>query len=268
MNARQRKSVLLTTIVSACFSMLLFFLALKKQWFGSFDGTADVFCEATHKGLIKQPVNTWSNLAFMLAGLSAAWQIFKGKYAANVNPITRSIFYSTFICVFMVLLCPGSMAMHATMTTVGGFFDMLSMYLIASFMMAYAIKRLFSLGIPLFLGTFGSAMVLCLIAHFLNLPLPFVHFSGNGIFALFVLLASCMEGWLVFIRKGNYEKKYGLLAIVSILSALTIWNLSQTGAPLCDPSSLVQGHGIWHILDATALFFLFRFYVSEHNAIA
>lgn len=267
MNAGQRKNVLLSTIASAGISMLLFFIALKQQWFGAFDGTADVFCEATHDGLIKQPVNTWSNLAFMLAGLCAAWQIFRGKYAANVNAITRSIFYSTFICVFMVLLCPGSMAMHATMTTVGGFFDMLSMYLIASFMMAYAIKRLFSLGIPMFLCTFGSAMAMCLIAHFLNLPLPFVHFSGNGIFALFVLLASCMEGWLVFIRNGNYEKKYGLLAIVFILSALTIWNLSQTGAPLCDPSSLVQGHGIWHILDALALYALFRFYVSEHSVV-
>ena len=29
--------------------------------------------------------------------------------------------------------------------------------------------------------------------------------------------------------------------------------LGRSGAPLCDPGSLVQGHALWHVLTATVL---------------
>ncbi|MEP6663038.1 MAG: hypothetical protein ABJC04_05170, partial [Verrucomicrobiota bacterium] len=53
---------------------------------------------------------------------------------------------------------------------------------------------------------------------------------------------------------------------ISFGVALVFWNLWQTKSPLCDPHSLMQGHAVWHLLDALSLFFLFRFYVSEHRA--
>ncbi|WP_125778324.1 hypothetical protein [Antribacter gilvus] len=40
----------------------------------------------------------------------------------------------------------------------------------------------------------------------------------------------------------------GLLAVGGLVGSL-----SRTGAPLCDPSSLFQGHAVWHVLSAAAL---------------
>jgi hypothetical protein len=48
---------------------------------------------------------------------------------------------------------------------------------------------------------------------------------------------------------------------------LVIWNISQTGTSLCDPYSPLQGHAIWHILDAVAAFCLFMYYASEHTGV-
>ena len=35
--------------------------------------------------------------------------------------------------------------------------------------------------------------------------------------------------------------------------AVTLYTLTRTGAPLCRPESVLQGHAGWHVLTATAL---------------
>lgn len=44
-----------------------------------------------------------------------------------------------------------------------------------------------------------------------------------------------------------------------------IWLTGVDSHPWCHPYSYLQAHALWHILDATALYFLFRFYVSENK---
>jgi hypothetical protein len=42
-------------------------------------------------------------------------------------------------------------------------------------------------------------------------------------------------------------------ALLGLAGALAINQLSRTGAPLCGPDSLLQGHAAWHVLTAAAL---------------
>ncbi|MBK9634790.1 MAG: hypothetical protein IPO64_09840 [Bacteroidetes bacterium] len=86
-----------------------------------FNGAGDVFCEKTHDGLIKQPANTWSNLMFIIGGLLSAWVIYRGKFQSFDSPIYNQFFMVFFFLYFFVLLGSGSMAMHASMTNIGGF---------------------------------------------------------------------------------------------------------------------------------------------------
>jgi hypothetical protein len=58
--------------------------------------------------------------------------------------------------------------------------------------------------------------------------------------------------------------KYGIASILVMFIATFIWKMSLTDGPWCDPSSLIQGHGFWHLLNATSIYFLYRFYVSEN----
>ena len=43
-------------------------------WLGPDAGRGDGFCEAAVSGWVRQPANTWSNLAFVAAGLAVAWR--------------------------------------------------------------------------------------------------------------------------------------------------------------------------------------------------
>ena len=47
-------------------------LSARTGWLGPNVGRGDSFCEAARPGWIRQPVNTWSNLGFMVAGLAIA----------------------------------------------------------------------------------------------------------------------------------------------------------------------------------------------------
>lgn len=246
-------------------SLALFFLAVIDGWFGLAVGTGGAFCEASRKGLIKQPANTWSNLAFIVVGLIIAWQLSKEKFGANKNTITQKFFYGVFFACVVILLGPGSMAMHATEASMGGFFDMLSMYMMASFAFAYAVERFYGLSVIGFILLFSITLVACVLIQDLPYQVPVVGYMGNFIFAVFILLTIIVELLNGYVRKLAQDKRFGYAALGTLLFAFLLWNLWQDDSYLCDPQSLIQGHAMWHILDAVAVYFLFRYYVSEHQ---
>jgi hypothetical protein len=257
-----RKWIFRITLITSIISFTLFVIAVINGWFGE-TGTAGAdFCEAEHPGLIKQPANTWSNFAFIVTGLIAAFQLSAGKFIENRNNLTQNVFYACFITCIIVLLGPGSMAMHATQTKAGGFFDMLSMYLIASFMTAYSIQRYFDLKPLHFVVLFAIVLSTCIYANFSDIHFIFDYF-GNTAFAFYIILSIGFELMNAFVKKMQHQKIWEFSGIAFLLTAFTIWNLSLDDSPFCDPSSVVQGHAIWHILDAIAAYCLFRHYVSE-----
>ncbi len=258
---RHTFTIALSTVVV---SMALFFAGLYNGWFGPATGVGDVFCEAARPGLIKQPANTWSNLGFVFAGLLVGWQLMRGSFNQNSNSLTRTGFYGAFFASLIVLLGPGSMAMHATTAEIGGFFDMLSMYLVASFTTAYSMQRFFKWKPLQFSLVFFVVLSVCLWADGKPYHIVFDYF-GNAIFALFISITVLFEILNTYVRKMEHLKMWGVVSLGALLLALAIWNVSQTGQRFCDPQSLIQGHAIWHLLDALSVYGLFRFYVSEHR---
>lgn len=250
-------------IIAAVSGMAVFFLAIYFGWMGKSGQAGMSFCEVGYGGLIIQPVNTWSNVGFIVSGFLIAWQQYHRRFAAPNNPFNRGVFYGTFYATLSVLLGPGSMAMHATTSKVGGFFDMLSMYMIASFIMAYAIRRLFQLKIKGFLATFTGLLLFCIFCNFQDIKPPIVGSFGSFIFGLLLILSAPLELILLFYKGNKIKVWFGLGAIGTMFLAFFIWNMSLTGMPWCNPSSLVQGHGAWHLLNATAVYLLYRYYVSE-----
>lgn len=258
----KQKHIFLFPLFTALITLSLLFIAIVNGWFGEAAGVGSVFCEADRSGLIKQPVNTWSNLGFIFCGLYIGWILSRGKYNHNNNNLTRRVFYAAFFSSLVVYLGPGSMAMHATTTAVGGFLDMLSMYLIAAFLTAYSSERFFNLSPLHFTFIFIGILTFCIWANFQDVDFIF-RFFGNTVFAFFISLTILFEALNIFIRKMKHETVWAFLSLVTLLLAFLIWNLWQNNTSLCDPHSLIQGHGIWHLLNALSLYFLFRYYVSE-----
>ncbi len=261
MNKRE-KLIIGVPVVLAALLLVFFGIVVTYQLFGPSDGIVE-FCETPKPGLIKEPANTWSNLGFIIGGIYAAWLLASGKFKSNNNSLTRKLFYSLFYPCMVVFLGPGSMLKHATQTPIGGFFDMLSMYMIASFISAYAMQRLFRLSYTQFATIYSFELLCCICAHFTTCRIVF-DFFGNTAFSFFLGLGILFEVLNIYVRKPSVQIKWVGFSLASLLVSIIVWDLSRTGTSFCDPDSLFQGHAVWHLGTALAAFFLFRYYVSEN----
>lgn len=238
--------------------------ALVHGWFGPASAANRYFCEYTQSGLIREPANTVSNLGFVVAGLASAWLLQVGKFQKNENLFTQNPVVAILFSSLAILLGFGSMAMHATETELGGEMDLLAMYLVAGFILAYALRRYFSWGWNAFILVFVLAVLFCeVVGQYRQPVVPVLDYAGDAAFALLIALTVAVEALNAIQRKVRRQNKWGVAALLSFLAAFAVWNFGRNDCPFCRPDSWWQAHALWHLLFALALFFLFRLYVSE-----
>ena len=46
---------------------------------------------------------------------------------------------------------------------------------------------------------------------------------------------------------------------------MAIWSMSHAGGKLCDPTSLLQGHAAWHILNAAVNGLVYLYLLSQRE---
>ena len=249
-----------TASAVAAGSIVLLTHALGQGWLGPDVGRGANFCEAARDGLVRQPANTFSNAGFVVAGLLVAHHA--GRLTADAV-MSRSV--ATFFACVVVLLGPGSAAMHATQSEWGGHLDMLSMYLVAGFAASWAWVRWSRRGTSAFVAAYVACVAACELVGLWPGSIPVVHYSGNLAFGVLLVAAVVLET-LVW-RRGETEIvfRHGVVALVAMLVAFTIWLLSNAG--WCDPDSLLQGHAAWHLLCAVSAYWLFRMYASERSTV-
>ncbi|HCT77467.1 MAG TPA: hypothetical protein DGG94_05130 [Micromonosporaceae bacterium] len=247
---------------TALVSCSLLALAIWQGWLGMDVGRGSNFCEAARDSLVRQPANTFSNAGFVIAGLLIAWHASVRENIGSSLSAHRNL--ATALACIVVLLGPGSAAMHATQSANGGHLDMLSMYLVASLAAAYAGMRWLRGGTLLFAALFGGGVAFCEIVGLWSGEIPVVNYSGNVAFGLLLVVAAALEVLIMRRGEARANRMYAFASLASILTAFAIWNATKTW--LCDPHSLIQGHAIWHILGAVSAYFLYRYYASEEIA--
>ena len=206
------------------------------------------FCEMPRTGaLLLQPANSLSSLGFVSIGFLMILMARSRDWISALPPLSASM-----LGVAAIIVGIGSVLLHATLTLWGQFFDVLGMYLVSGFFLVSALAKW--RGIPdrramIYYGILCAMLVAILYA------LPEVR---RWLFAVILLLE------LVFARplRPQVRTGYYVAGLVANIVAFTIWNLDQRGQ-LCAPESLLQGHAIWHLLGAVALWFAFLYYRSE-----
>ena len=220
----------ITLIVSICF-LLIFSLLSYFQLIQSVDtlgliGEASRWCERVSGGIFREPINTLSNLGFMVVGLYILYKLtneISFNEFSGLNKIT--ILYG----VTVVYLGPGSMMMHGTNTEWGGWADNLSMVMYItipwlyncykmsnwsvntlmkiyfSIILVYAIMRgLFGDGMGIGLNLFGVSIGLWVISEFLyKFWSPYMRFI-SGFVGFFVLMLFGIFPMEVFENINDY----------------------------------------------------------------
>ena len=297
--------------LSISFAFLLIFTIL--SYFGLIQsndnihllGEASRWCERLSDGLFREPVNTLSNMGFMVVGLYIFWVLCNDK-KNSTNPFIGINKISILYASVVIYLGPGSMLMHGTNTEWGEWADNLSMimYIILpwlfniysmskwsinqflntyiSIVVIYSIWRWFTdfeLGINF--NLFGVSIGLWVISEVLyrywspvfRLLSGFVGFLVLMIFGTMPneVFENFNEYWWVILfwlpavlsnKKPKHSRTYKwfILGMISYLSAFAIWLTGVPDHESCSPDSIVQAHGIWHLLTALATYFFFLHY--------
>ena len=199
------------------------------------------FMESSSHWLLGQPVNTITNVGFIVVGL-----IILFSTHSSLPKLQRYLLSATGIVIGL-----SSAYYHMTMTFLGQILDLTGMYMLAAFVLFYAVMRLRHWDNKRFLLAYFA-----LLAPLLTV-LVFLPEIRNFVFAA-VLLAGLVFEFIA----GNKDKLDWHLLLASLLVllvAFAVW--------LCDINRIIDfnGHAIWHIFNAVALYLLFRYYSTKRK---
>ena len=218
------------------------------------------FCERIRAGAIRQPVNTWSNLAFILVGLLvvglATGDVCQASSSGTSNPMRTRFVYPAVYGMATILIGAGSMFYHASLAFAGQVVDVISMYLLTSFMLLYNLSRMRRMGNRAFVTCYLLANV---VLAYLAIRWPVLR---RYAFLALVLGVLVSETTVRRRRRPQVNAAFLVAALASLAMACAVWILDVTGA-ICSPNSWIQGHALWHVLMAALIGFIYLYYRSE-----
>jgi hypothetical protein len=232
------------------------------------------------EGQVKQPINTLSSFAPMIAGLmllalvDADRRRFTATTPEPATPMHTVSFLSVFYGVLVIFLGPGAMFFHASMTRFGGAFDQFSMVLLMDFIVFYNIFHLSGAVRSQWVkqNFLDYRLIFCILYALLNGFLFMVAYAdaegstGTMMFGISVGIVILVELIIVIFHPGGVSRDWQLLTITLLvfMVAMFVWDWSKTGGPLCDPGRAFQGHAFWHVLAmAVAPFLIFKYLRTE-----
>ena len=206
------------------------------------------FCEGVRDGLVRQPANTWSSLAFSLAAL---WMLKEWAGRRESRGFTSGQALVFIAASFLVGVT--SAFYHASLSFFGQWLDVQSMYLVVLAVFAVNVDALRP-GAPRRFTLLYVGLNLLLGVLLIYVPVA-RRYAFFGVILAVVLTEVMLRRRAL--RDWPLRALYGALAVQAL--AFGIWTLDITHT-VCDPWSLAQGHAVWHCLGAVAAFLLWRFF--------
>ena len=220
------------------------------------------FCERIRGGAIRQPVNTWSNLAFILTGLLviviASCDRSRAPRSDASNPIRTQFVYPAVYGIAAILVGVGSMWYHMSLAFAGQVVDVISMYLLTGFMLLYNLFRIRRMSAKTFVACY---VLLNVVLGYLSIRWPA---SRRWIFLALVPAVIVSEALVRRARRPRMNVAFLYAALVSLGMACGAWILDITRA-ICSPTSWFQAHAMWHALMAALIGFIYLYYRSEDD---
>jgi hypothetical protein len=231
-----KTAVFATLAVGALAAALTARLPSAQVWSAQTPGDCAEYCEGrtrcgslASRDAVQQPLNAWSNLAFLFAG-ALVWR----------RPLRPS---SALFAVSLTTLAAGSFLFHAAVTREFQWLDMVGTY---AALVAVAARG--------FVVVFGAAESVATAAALLVDAL-FAAFKWHidALVALPVLIAVIAVPMAMLVRSGRCSVRTALIPFGLVVAATAFRQLDVAGV-LCFPESRVfQGHALWHLLCAASL---------------
>ncbi len=202
-----------------------------------------LYCERVLCGWVEQPANTWSNIGYLIA----AFLILRSQ-----RPKTERLFF--FWATFA--LFSGSTIFHMSGTQVGKLLDVGAMLILSMGICSLALQRYF-------LWKKRKTQMFFGIGLFFSLVFLSIFDIANIPFSLQIVTAAILEFQMIRQNRGKLDGKILCLALfIEFLAGIAL--LLDITRKWCDPDNhFLNGHGVWHLLSAAAIYTFFLSRKSE-----
>jgi len=197
-------------------------------------------------GLIRQPANAWTNVMYVIVGFMVLRLVAKRR--------DRSML--AFMPALAALIGLTSFLYHASNTFLFQFLDLASMYMLSGLMLALNADRA-----GLIKARSAPAMFAGMVLASSLVLLAIRGRSGAIIFGAEIAGAIALELFIALRMDEGARYRDYLIALGLFAAAYLFWILDFTGrTPFNDGNHVMQGHGLWHIINAFCIYYLYRFY--------
>ncbi len=266
--------ILLFAIITLSLIVLGNILSDKPIWdnLAMASGNALEFCEDNRwDKVVVQPANTWSNLGFLLVGLFifvTGINDFRIKKEIGENTLgnllARYPIFSFLIGLSCIYLFLGSFLYHASVRYFLQKLDITSMYFLTVVLLAYSLFRSRFLDEGKKRKLILPWIVLGVIIANTFIFIYIMEINVNVLFPIFIL--AVFIGNLIYTLRNNKKNSLARKALYLSLGVLTVsfvmWVLDREDI-MCNSGSILQGHAIWHVLNALSILLIYVHYRAD-----
>lgn len=222
----------------------------------------DLFCEkAIASKLIRQPVNTFSNIIYLIVAVI----IFKnGK--RNLSLVSDNInqFYESFLGFLLTYIFICSVLFHATLADIPLKFDFTAVCAFVAFPSIYFLHHFIfkkkNSSNYVAKGFFSLSFFITFILLFFT-----THYEKHNLEMLFLILIFFMLSFII-LNKNPANRKYLFISMASV-SVAVIWFELDRNKIFCNPDGYLQLHSLWHIFIGLSAFYFYLYMLSRRDKI-
>ena len=194
-------------------------------------GSSD--CEELGRGLVAQPFNTWSSLAYVVAGAWIAlrrrqWRLDPSAVVFGLLVIANGL---------------GSVAYHAAADASGRWLHDLSLLGALAFIAGWHVALMRGRTAGAGRVATGTAVATLVVMGVVLVPFPDATNAAAVVLVTVALVAFLVRRIRTRARPAWSDLPFAAVAVLAVGAFL----LGRTGSPACDGDSAFQWHGIWHI---------------------
>lgn len=270
----RRGHLYVALVITAVFSGILYYLQVQfnhlNVWAGfPVSGPVDsYFCEnANMAGLVREPINTWTNIPFLFMAIVFAFTGIRDmRNYSTVNMMSYLPIYSFLFAAASLYMFVGSSLFHSSLTSLGEQMDLSAVFLIVLLPFIYNLHKAYNIqryGNPVRTtkGTIAFFVALLLVLFMLLTTFKW-HIETLYIVPVLILLTAAGIFHMIWKHPGKSDIRYLITSGIFMSLGVAFFTFDRVKL-WCDGDSLLQFHALWHLFCAVSTYYLYVYLRSE-----
>jgi hypothetical protein len=208
------------------------------------------WCEETLCHWVSEPANTWSNLGYLIVGITLIIVAFKKNHNSKLHQFGPIIFFMGAMSFFY----------HQSNFYGSQILDFVGMFLFVGWALGMNLIRLGQLKSNHLLP---FNLILCCIYSIL---MHWMYLNGLKFQGIILISALMIVGTEILAQKKRRTPIGWFIAAILTLIGAFSFSIADGKRLWCDPTQhgwFSQGHALWHWVASLAMFFIYQHYSQE-----